>query len=360
MKIEVYSPTIKRKEMDAVLSAMVQDKIGPGGEAKFLIQTAREKLGFDYCLALRSPAIALFLFLKSLNMENGSGVVISALSPLYYSRVINDLGLSPIYCDVHSSKANISRETIEKAISNAGGKAKAGCIILYNTLGYICDIDEIVDFGLPVLEDCSQSYGTVCKSDDEDGNVISTRESRAAPSQGNGVFAILGLEERDMLTSGGGALLFSYNRKDSALLRNLGDLPPEYGLPDMNASMAIVQFKEAAKNIKKRREIARLYTQSALRTRHKCFVLNENIEYNNFAFPLILQTGMKDVKAYARRNDIAVESAFENSLIGNNIVPPEQCPESYSLSLRTVLFPIHPRLRASEAERVAKLIQTLP
>jgi dTDP-4-amino-4,6-dideoxygalactose transaminase len=161
-----------------------------------------------------------------------------------------------------------------------------------------------------------------------------------------------------MLTSGGGALFFSTNRRDAAVLRNMGDLPPEYGLPDMNAALAVVQFREAAKNILKRREIARLYTQAALRTRHKRFIQHE--EYNNFAFPLILETGVKDVKAYARRKDVSVESAFENTLVGNGVVPPEKCPEAYSLSLRTVLFPIYPRLSMTDAGRVSKLIQTLP
>ena len=84
------------------------------------------------------------------------------------------------------------------------------------------------------------------------------------------------------------------------------------------------------------------------------------MEYNNFAFPLILESGMKDVKAYARRKEIAIESAFENTLAGSGIVPPEQCPEAYSLSLRTVLFPIYPRLAMADAGKVAKLIQTLP
>jgi dTDP-4-amino-4,6-dideoxygalactose transaminase len=167
-----------------------------------------------------------------------------------------------------------------------------------------------------------------------------------------------------MITSGGGALLYSVNRRDAAVLRNLENLPPEYGLPDMNAALAVVHFREAAKGLLKRREIARLYTQSALRTRHKRFIqpdaLNQPVEYNNYAFPLILETGVKDVKAYARRKEIAVESAFENTLIGSGIAPPEKCPEAYSLSLRTVLFPIYPRLSIADAGKVAKLIQTLP
>ena len=354
MKIEVYSPTIRRKEMSAVLTAMVEDKIGPGEQAKLLLQAAREKVEFDNSLALRSPVIALYLALKSLGLEKGQGVAISTLSPLYYTRVIEDLGLSILYCDVQPSTPCVSREAVEKALDSKAGEIDLRCIILHHTLGYLCDVAAIGELGIPVIEDCSQSYGTF--------------------GQEAGFLTILGLEERDMLTSGGGALLYSVNRKaarqkDGAVLRGfkvpLGnfrfpqDLPPEYGLPDMNASLAIVQFKEAEKNLLKRKEIAALYTQSAQRTRHKWFV-RDDYEYNNYAFPLILETGVKDVKSYARRKEIAVESAFENTPIGRGMVPPEQCPEAYSLSLRTVLFPLYPRLGMADAGKVAKLIQTLP
>ena len=412
MKIEVYSPTIRRKEMDAVLTAMVEDKIGPGEQAKFLIQTARERIKFDYCLALRSPAIALHLALKALGLQRGQGVMVSALSPLYYVRVIEDLGLEIHYCDVLSSTVTMSRETVEKALALTPG-ADIRCIVLHHSLGYLNDSAAIAGLGIPVIEDCSRSYGTVIGEGEagltaesggrvrssmgtgvSDGNAasagITVLDKNIAPAgniissgsivpTGNvGVFTILGLEERDMLTSGGGALLYSANRRDAAVLRNAGELPPEYGLPDMNAALAVVQFREAAKNLIKRREIAKLYTQSALRTHHKRFVqldiqnpkttsvVNDEshekqpVEYNNYAFPLLLETGLKEVKVYARKKDIAVENAFDNTLTGAGIVPPEQCPEAYSLSLRTVLFPIYPRLGMTDAEKVAKLILTLP
>jgi dTDP-4-amino-4,6-dideoxygalactose transaminase len=128
----------------------------------------------------------------------------------------------------------------------------------------------------------------------------------------------------------------------------------------MNAAMAVVQFREAAKNLAKRREIARIYIQSALRTRHKRFIQHDFAEYNNFSFSLILETGMKDVKAYAKRKDIVVESAFENTPAALGLAPQEACPEAYSLSLRTALFPLYPRLGSGEIEKVSKLILTLP
>jgi dTDP-4-amino-4,6-dideoxygalactose transaminase len=346
MKTEVYSPTIRRKEMAAVLTAMVEEKIGPGEQAKFLIQTAKEKLAFEYCLALRSPVIALQLALKALGLEKGQGVVVSALSPLYCKRVIEDLGLVPLFCDVLPSSVCVGRETIEKALAARPEGLDARCVILHHTLGYLCDSEGIAELGIPVIEDISQSYGTGIGSPEE------------AVPETFGVFTVLGLEERNMLTAGGGALLYSASRRDATVLRGLGELPPEYGLPDMNAALAVVQFREAEKNLLKRREIANLYTEAVQRTRHK--FIPHGAEYNNYAFPVVLETGVKDVKTYARRKEVAVESAFDNTPVGCGMVPPEQCPEAYSLSLRTVLFPLYPRLSKADAGKVAKLIMTLP
>jgi dTDP-4-amino-4,6-dideoxygalactose transaminase len=332
--------------MDAVLTAMVEDKIGPGEHAQRLIQIARERLGYDYCLALRSPAIALYLALKALNLEDGQGLVLSALSPRYYKWVIEEMRLIPLYCDVLPGSACIGTAAIE-AVFARKPEASPRCIVLHHTLGFMPDMPAITGLGLPVIEDCSQSYGTI----------LGEGEGAGAYA---GTLSILGLEEKDMLTGGGGALLYAVNRRDASALRNQAELPPEYGLPDLNAAMAVVQCRESGRNLDKRREIAQVYTQSSLRTRHKRFVQTENTEYNNYAFPLILETGMKDVKAYAKRKDIAVESAFEDTLMGGGAVPPALCPEAYSLSLRTALFPLYPRLGAAETGKVAKLIAALP
>ncbi|MDR0472652.1 MAG: DegT/DnrJ/EryC1/StrS family aminotransferase [Treponema sp.] len=346
MKIEVYSPTIRRKEMDAVLTALVEDKIGPGEQAGVLVQIAREKLKFDYCISLRSPAAALYEALKTLTLNDGSGVVISALSPPYYARVLGELRLTPLYADTLQGSSFMGRESIEKALSSKPEGMDVRAIVLHHTLGYVPDAPSIAELGFPLIEDCSQSFGTMI-GDNHAGSA--------------GFLTLLGLEEQDMLTAGSGCLLYASTRRDAAVLRNIGELPSEYGLPDMNAAMGAVQFREAAKNLEKRREIAQIYTQSALRTRHKRFIQSDYApDYNNYAFSLILETGMKDVKAFAKRKEIAVESAFEKTLMGCGLVPPELCPEAYSLSLRTVLFPLYPRLTASEAEKVSKLILSLP
>jgi dTDP-4-amino-4,6-dideoxygalactose transaminase len=221
-----------------------------------------------------------------------------------------------------------------------------GALLIQDTLGFVPDLGAITEavghMGLPIIEDCSLSCGT----------------ARSAPFGLS--FVIMGLEERDLLTAGGGALLFAVNKKEGAALKNAGPLPPEYGLPDMNAALAIVQFRELAKNLARRKELAEAYTQASLQTRHKRFIALEDAPYNNYAFPLVLETGMKDVKAYARKKDIEVESAFAASLVALQEELGEQCPVSASLALRTALFPLHPRLSAGDATRIAKVIGTLP
>jgi dTDP-4-amino-4,6-dideoxygalactose transaminase len=375
MKIEVYSPTIRRKEMDAVLTALVEDKIGPGEQGRFLIQNAKELLRFDYCLALRSPAIALYCALKALDLKDGQGVILSALSPRYYLWVLRELRLSPIFCDVAGGIPLINRATVEAAIGRQEG-LDVRCILLYHSLGFLPDSSSIAELGIPIIDDRSQSFGSYIEENPAPNQSSAGADTGETVNRGFACFTILGLEERDMLTSGGGALLYAMNRREGSVLRNFAGIPSEYTLPDMNAAMAVIQFRESLKNLEKRREIAKVYDQAVQRTRHRRFARSENLSYNNYAFSLILETGLKDVKAYARKKDILVETAFANTLMGTFTKDTEEwtgweseltrglgaetCPEAYSLSLRTVLFPLYPRLSSAEVERIAKLILTLP
>ena len=65
--IQTYSTTIRRKEMDAVLTCMVDEKIGPGEMNAKLIQQIKEFIKCDGAVALRSPAIALKYALQTIS-----------------------------------------------------------------------------------------------------------------------------------------------------------------------------------------------------------------------------------------------------------------------------------------------------
>ncbi|MCL2800934.1 MAG: DegT/DnrJ/EryC1/StrS family aminotransferase [Treponema sp.] len=380
MKIEIFSPTIRRREMDAVLTAMVEEKIGPGDRNRLLIQTAKEQLLFDYALALRSPAVALHSALKALGAKPGQTVVLSALSPRYYLNVVQDLQLTPLFCDVTYDFPCMSRDLIENAIAKkASGENPAEvsdgqvsdtqicAIVLHHTLGFVPDTAAIAELGFPVIEDISQSYGSWLSlgsknEKDKEKNETQPQDTNSVHARIDGVYCILGLEERDMLTSGGGALLFAMNRKDSAALRIFSPMANEFCLPDINAALAIVQFKEIMRSIERRRDIAQVFLQASLslatRTKHKMFVPISESEYCNYSFSLVLEAGLKDVIAYAKKKEIEIENAFDGTIAAAGHCP--DCPVSNSLCLRTVLFPMYPSLRSAEVERISRLVMTLP
>jgi len=73
---------------------------------------------------------------------------------------------------------------------------------------------------------------------------------------------------------------------------------------------------------------------------------------------LVLETGLKDVITYAKKKEIEIENAFENTIAGAGGCA--DCPVSNSLVLRTIQFPIYPRLRSQDVDRISRLIMTLP
>jgi len=255
-----------------------------------------------------------------------------------------------------------AKENIENGQEGSllGPDGQICAIVLHHTLGFVPDTASITELGIPVIEDISQTYGSWYKPSDKkkEEKDSSNLQLPVFYSQ----FTILGLEERDMLTGGGGALLFSMNRKDSTLLKNFTGIADEYCLPDINAALAVVQFREVLRNIERRNEIAKIYLQASLplssRTKHKRFIMRSEDDANYFSFSLVLETGLKDVIAYAKKKEIFLENAFDKSIAGAMIC--ENCPVSNSLVLRTVLFPMYPRLRSHEVERVSRLIMTLP
>ena len=340
MPIPVYSSTIRRSEMDAVLTCMVEEKIGPGEMNQKLIKLVRELYAAEGAIALRSPAMALVYALGMFDLPENAGVLLSALAPSWQYVEVLRYHLTPIVLDVDPLTGLVTLEAIEEGIKQ-GGRV----LVLHETLGNVPNMAELSSISIPIIEDISQSAGAVCD------------EKRVGTF---GAFAILGLEERDILTGGGGAVLIAVERKNASILKNTAEkIPITDFLPDINASLAFVQLKNMEKNMQLRDEMRELYLRALLQTRHKPLVFSELFKNPVYSFPVILESGFKDVKQYVNRKDIEVELAFINS-IADFLKEENKCMNAASLLLRTVLFPLYPRLGIKNASKIAKVLGTLP
>lgn len=383
--------------MDAVLTCLVDEKIGPGSLGSTLIQLVREVFSPIDAYVLRSPAIALSFALRALKLPPASPVLLSALAPFWHYREVLHQGLQPLVLDVDIHSGLLSRDVVETGIASG-----ARALLVPETLGNVPPAAVFLELGIPVIEDSSQSVGAVLG------------EKKVGTF---GSCVIVGLEAHDMLTAGGGAVLMAF---EAACARRLQALVPEAlavdMLPDMNAALACVQVKQQEKNIALRRAIYDRYSSALLRTRHGTLHRCEQLEHSAYAFPVVLASDLKEVTRYVRQASIEISPAFEHSIVAAFQLPamrrrwpfpqflptsashtapfqgedrevlettqgaektcqdsswerevraseitPEMCwPHASALLLRCVRFPLYPRLAPAHAQEIARILGTLP
>jgi len=326
--------------MDTVLNCLVTDSVGPGEYLDRFQKAAREAIGFDCGFALRSPIGALGLALDSLGLAEGDAVAMPALAPAYYAEVLKSRGLSPVFVDSLQDAAEPELSLIE------GLEPRPKAFVLHDSLGMLPEPEAAAALGVPVIEDMSQAIGAY------------RGESRAGSL---GRIALLGLEHDSIVTSGGGALLFSFGKREGQVIRNLSEsIAQEARMTDYNAALGFAQLRDMESAIGRRRELAALFAQSLARTRHRLVTQGGEGEPGYWAFPVSIASSVKDVRAYAKKKEVDTELAFDGSLLAQGFVPEGACPNARSMAMRCLLFPLHQRIGAAAAEKICKVLATLP
>jgi perosamine synthetase len=344
--IPVFKPTIKRKEMDSVLTVMVSENIGPGPAAEELVKTAASCLNASGGAACASYTDALGFALAALELEEGSRVVVSALSPAAYLEELYRYRLEPVIVDVIEANGSMDMEAALEELENG-----AGAVIVHYPLGYIPDIERLVESGVPLIEDITTAYGG------HNGNGL-------AGTAGN--YTIMGLEPEHLLTAGGGALLFAAGRKESARLKQVVDNSSRSRLmSDMNAALAQVQFRESEHYFERRKELASFFGKAIMKTRHSTLIQPGECENVHFSLPVMMEGSVKDVGVYARKKGVETALAFADSLISISTTESDneessRYPNARRFMLRCLLFPLYPMLGKKQAEQIAKVLSTLP
>jgi dTDP-4-amino-4,6-dideoxygalactose transaminase len=327
--------------MDAVLTCMVDEKIGPGEVVRRLSEEGRAFFGVEGALAFRSPRRALECTLEVCGLEPGSAVMLSALAPAWQYEGVLRGGFKPLVLDVEGESPLVGAEAVAQGM-RSGGRS----LVLHEALGFLPDMGGFSNLGIPVIEDSSQAVGA-------------TWQSRLAGTFGT--FAIVGLEAHHSLTAGGGALLLAKGRRETSTLKKYAEEPLGVDiLPDLNSALALVQLKEFSRNEERRREIREKYLAALLHSRHHTFQVPPETESPAYSFPVVLSQGFKDIKQYASRKDIEVCLAFEDSIAAVYESSGNDCLNARSLALRTALFPLYPLLSSEQAGTISQLLTTLP
>lgn len=341
MAVPIFRPTVKRRDMGSVLTCIVSDQLGPGEVSRDLVGRASHLLGMAGGAVLTSTYLALSVALEALGLAPQDGVVLPALAPALYLRVLRDRGLRPLVADVEAETGGIDPQEAAR-LAESGAKA----VIVTHGLGILSDVEALRAGGVPVIEDASQSLG---------GKV------GEKPCGGAGDVTLVSLEPPHIITCGGGALLLARAKAGAAAIRRVVESSPLYAqLADMNAALGIAQIAALDRFVAARRELAQAFQQSLLRSRHASLVQKLDAENVLSSFPVVLADGMKETRAYALKRGVETLPAFADSVAAADEELAEACPRARSLMLRCLLFPLYPMLAKRDVEAITKVLATLP
>jgi perosamine synthetase len=351
MNIPLSRPTLRRKDFDNVLSCLVSDRIAPGPVNHDFTASLCRVLSVAGGVTLASYLSSIHCAFEFLELSPGDRVVLSALAPQEYLRVIESRGLVAMFADVEVEHPVLRADRVEPLLAS-GAKA----IVLHYCLGFLPDSDDLFELGVPVIEDLSESCGG---------------SWGGKPCGSRGQVGLLSLGSGGIVTTGGGAAVFTRERRSVKRLRNIAEtLYPDQRLPDMNAALGITQLREIDRFLSKRSTIVSLYRQAMQSSRHKSLYSADEAGSVAFSFPVLVKNSLPEVRRYAGNKGVETRCAFKDAIIalaGNEtgesegiIIDGRSLPNCKELLWRCLLFPLYPSLGKKDIQHICKVLTTLP
>jgi dTDP-4-amino-4,6-dideoxygalactose transaminase len=153
-------PYVSKQEHKIVSDVLKSNKLNywTGLQCKSFEKEFSSFFGKKYGVSVCNASVALDVSLRSLNLPQGSEIIVTPRSYVSSASCVLNNNLKPIFADIDINSQNLSPKSIEKKINK---KTKA--IILVHLSGYPCEMDKIVKIAkknkILIIEDCSQSHG---------------------------------------------------------------------------------------------------------------------------------------------------------------------------------------------------------
>ncbi|NPD72583.1 MULTISPECIES: DegT/DnrJ/EryC1/StrS family aminotransferase [unclassified Oceanispirochaeta] len=341
MSIPVFRPSIRRKEMDSVLSCMVSDHIGPGMYSEQLQELLNQYCGTKSAFLLREYERAVEICFKALNLEAGKEVVLSPLVPDTYLHVIKKLDLKPVFVDVNVTTAVPDLDDfLDKSNENTAA------IVIMGVFGYHWDFSEWENPGVVLIEDITQNYGSSVSD---------------IPAGSTGDLVLMRMEPQDLLTTGGGSSLMARNKELSdAVTLEIELLDDTVLLSDMNAALGFSMMKEFDKNFELRDELHQLFLSALRKGKHGTLVNNSDEKIIHASFPVLVKGNRQEIQKYAQKKNVETTLAFRGCCLEEELGDMIVCPVAETLILNCILFPLYPSLGKTNSETISRILATLP
>jgi dTDP-4-amino-4,6-dideoxygalactose transaminase len=111
-------------------------------------------LGARHAIGVANGTEAISISLRALGVQAGDDVVVPSFTFYASAEAVAAIGARPVFCDVDPDTFVITPETVRAALTPA---TKA--IVAVHLFGNLAPIPQLLELGLPVLEDSAQATG---------------------------------------------------------------------------------------------------------------------------------------------------------------------------------------------------------
>lgn len=229
---------------------------------RFEEETAR-RLGVRHAVAVVNGTAALHVALLAAGVLRDDEVLVPSLTFIATANAAAYLGAVPRFVDSEETTFGMDPEVLEAYLRRRAKGRRIGAIVPMHALGHPVQIDRIVAlgrrFGIPVIEDAAESLG-------------STYKGKAMGAWG--LAGILSFNGNKILTTGGGGMVVTNDRRLADAVRHLATQAKKdarayvhdavgynYRLPNVNAALGLAQLERLDKLLLRKRQIALWYRE---------------------------------------------------------------------------------------------------
>lgn len=268
--IGVMRPWLGQEEADAVVQVLASGRMAQGPRVGQFEEAFAESQQAPHAVAVSSGAAALHLALKVAGIQPQDDVVLPSFCPVATADVVSQLGARPVLADVEAETGNVSRGTVEAALTPA-----TRAVIIVDQGGVPVDLGPIRDLcdppGVTVIEDAACAVG-------------STYQGR--PVGAGADLAVWSFDSCEVLTTGEGGMLTTRNDTWAGLARQLrddaGGAGTDHRMTDLQAAIGLVQLGRLHEAVTHRREIVASYQLALSRIGGLRFLRDPDYGTSNF------------------------------------------------------------------------------
>ena len=336
-------PTLGDKEIQAVSEVIASGHIAQGEKVLLFEQSVAGEIGTSGAVACSSGTAALHLTLLAMEIGPGDEVVLPSYVCSALLNAVRYVKATPVLAEVDPHTYNINPGDVEKRLSRA---TKA--IIVPHLFGLPADLNALLSFGVPLIEDCAQTVGA---------------EYVGGGVGGIGHAAVLSFFATKVITTGEGGMVISDNLDLLDRIRDLREYDHKkdtvvrynYKMTDMEASIGICQLEQLPDFIRRRRRIAREYYMAFEQFPVQLPVRNEEHIYYRYIIGLGEDARPK-IDALEDRGIMCARPVY---MPIHRYLELRDYPVTEKIWRQSISIPIYPALKGEEIRRVTDEISEL-